>query len=334
MSPLNLIIPAGVAPEMKLLFLARALRALCDGYVAILLPAYLLALGLGTLEVGLISTATLLGSATLTLTVGAWGYRFHHRVLLLAAATLMMLTGFGLAGLSSFWPLLLVAFVGTINPSSGDVSVFLPLEHARIAEAAQGDERTKVFARYSLIGALFAAVGALAAGLPDVMVGQGMDNLMALRLMFVFYGCTGIIVWWLYQRIPEPPPHEQPAPPQPLGESRKTVFKLAALFSVDAFAGGFIVNTLLSLWLFQKFNLSLASAGHFFFWAGLFTAFSQLAAPWVAKRIGLLNTMVFTHIPASILLIIAAFTPSLFWVLVLLLVRALLSQMDVPTRSA
>jgi len=194
MSPLNLIIPAGVAPEMKLSFMARALRGLCDGYVAILLPAYLLALGLGTLEVGVISTATLLGSATLTLTVGAWGYRFHHRVLLLAAAMLMMLTGFGLAGLSSFWPLLLVAFVGTINPSSGDVSVFLPLEHARIAEAAQGDERTKVFARYSLIGALFAAVGALAAGLPDVMVSQGMDNLMAMRMMFVLYGCTGIIV--------------------------------------------------------------------------------------------------------------------------------------------
>jgi MFS family permease len=339
MTPLNLIIPTGIAPEIKSLFLARALRALCDGYVAILLPAYLLALGLGTLEVGLISTATLLGSATLTLTVGAWGYRFHHRVLLLAAATLMMLTGFGMAGLSSFWPLLLVAFVGTINPSSGDVSVFLPLEHARIAEAAQGDARTKIFARYSLIGALFAAVGALAAGLPDVMVSQGMDNLMALRMMFVIYGCTGIIVWWLYQRIPEPPPHEllpheQQAPPQPLGESRKTVFKLAALFSVDAFAGGFIVNTLLSLWLFQKFDFSLASAGHFFFWAGLVTAFSQLAAPWVAKRIGLLNTMVFTHIPASILLIIAAFTPSLFWVLFLLLVRALLSQMDVPTRSA
>jgi MFS family permease len=323
-----------VAPEIKLLFVARALRALCDGYVAILLPAYLLALGLGTLEVGIISTATLLGSAALTLTIGAWGHRFHHRALLLAAASLMMVTGLGLAGLSSFWPLLLVAFIGTINPSSGDVSVFLPLEHARIAEAAQGDERTAVFARYSLIGALFAAVGALAAGLPDVLVAQGVESLTALCLMFVLYGVVGVAVWVLYQRIPEPPPHERPAPPQPLGESRQTVIKLAALFSVDAFAGGFIVNTLLSLWLLQKFNLSLAAAGHFFFWAGLLTAFSQLAAPWVAKRIGLLNTMVFTHIPASILLIIAAFTPSLPWVLFLLLVRALLSQMDVPTRSA
>ena len=329
-----MILPAGAAPEVRLLLAGRALRAFVDGYVAVLLPAYLLALGFGTWAVGLLSTATLLGSALATLAVGAWGHRFHHRNLLLAAALLMAATGLAFAGLTSFWPLLLVAFMGTLNPSSGDVSVFLPLEHTRLAEAAQGEARTALFARYSLIGALFAALGALAAAVPDLLLEQGIDRVAALRGMFAVYGVAGLAVWLLYRKLPEPPPHERPAPPEPLGVSRGVVIRLAALFSVDAFAGGLVVNSLLALWLFQRFDLSLAAAGSFFFWAGLLTALSQLAAPWVAGRIGLLNTMVFTHIPASICLILAALAPSLPLALGLLLLRSALSQMDVPTRSA
>src|SRR5213592_2886535 len=133
---------------------ARALRAFADGFIAVVLPAYLLALGLGQLEVGVISTSTLLGSALATLAIGRWGNRFSIRRLLLGAALLMAATGLGFAGFASFWPLLLVAFVGTLNPSSGDVSVFLPLEHARLADAARGDARTALFARYSVLGAL------------------------------------------------------------------------------------------------------------------------------------------------------------------------------------
>ena len=153
--------------------------------------------------------------------------------------------------------------------------------------------------------------------------------------MFLLYAGLGGMVWLLYRRLPEPAAaHVLPAPPAPLGPSRGIVLKLAALFSLDAFAGGLVVNALLSLWLFQRFGVSLTAAGAFFFWAGLLTAVSQLAAPWVAKRIGLLNTMVFTHIPASLLLILAAFAPTLGLALGLLLARALLSQMDVPTRSA
>jgi MFS family permease len=329
-----MILPAGVAPEARLLLIGRALRAFCDGYVAVLLPAYLLALGFGIWEVGVLSTATLLGSALATLAVGAWGHRFHHRSLLLGAALLMAATGLAFAGLSSFWPLLLIAFVGTMNPSSGDVSVFLPLEHARLADAAHGDTRTDLFARYSLTGALFAAFGALAAAVPDTLVPLGIERLATLRGMFVVYGVAGLLVWHLYRRLPEPAPRDKPAPPVPLGISRPTVLRLAALFSVDAFAGGLVVNSLLALWLFQRFDLSLAAAGHFFFWAGLFSAFSQLAAPWVARRIGLLNTMVFTHIPANIFLVLAALAPTLELALGLLLLRSLLSQMDVPTRSA
>lgn len=328
-----MILPAGVAPEARLLLIGRALRAFCDGYVAVLLPAYLLALGFGIWEVGVLSTATLLGSALATLAVGAWGHRFHHRSLLLGAALLMAATGLAFAGLSSFWPLLLVAFVGTMNPSSGDVSVFLPLEHARLAEAAHGDTRTALFARYSLTGALFAALGALAAAMPDALVPLGIERLAALRGMFVVYGAAGLLVWALYLRLPQPALHQRPVP-IPLGVSRPTVLKLAALFSVDAFAGGLVVNSLLALWLFERFDLSLAAAGQFFFWSGLFSAFSQLAAPWVAKRIGLINTMVFTHIPANVFLVLAALAPTLELALGLLLLRALLSQMDVPTRSA
>lgn len=334
MGRLRWLLPDGVDHVVVPLLIGRALRAFVDGYVAVLLPAYLLALGLGVWEVGFLSTATLLGSALATLAVGAWGHRFQQRHLLLGAAVLMITTGLAFAGLSSFWPLLLVAFVGTLNPSSGDVSVFLPLEHARLAESAEGNTRTSLFARYSLLGAMFAAFGALAAAVPEWLTAQAaFAHLDALRVMFVFYALVGVVVWWLYRGLPKVPVHDQSSP-APLTSSRPVVVRLAALFSIDAFAGGLVVNTLLALWLFQRFELSLSSAGQFFFWAGLLTAVSQLAAPWVAKRIGLLNTMVFTHIPANLCLIMAALAPNLPMALGLLLLRALLSQMDVPTRGA
>ncbi len=298
-----------------------------------MLPAYLLALGFDVWSVGVLSTATLAGSAAMTLAVGAWGHRVAQHRLLSAAALLMIATGLGFAGLSQFWPLLLVAFVGTLNPSSGDVSVFLPLEHAQLAAAAQGDARTRLYARYSLLASLAAAVGALAAALPTWFAARaGIELLSALRLMFVAYAFVGLLILLLYRRLPEPA--AEVAAPSALGPSRGIVVKLALLFSVDAFAGGLVLNSLLSLWLMQRFDLSLAAAGAFFFWTGLLAAASMLAAPWVAKRIGLLNTMVFTHLPANVALIAAAFAPTLPAAIALLLFRALLSQMDVPTRTA
>ncbi|UUZ75783.1 MFS transporter [Polaromonas sp. P1(28)-13] len=187
------LLPGGTEPSALTLLGAKALRAFGDGYMAVLLPAYLLAIGLGTLEVGIVSTATMLGSALATLAVGAWGYRFAGRRLLRGAALLMVATGLCFASLSSFWPLLIVALVGTLNPSSGDVSVFLPLEHARLAAAAQGNARTALFARYSLLGALCAALGALAAAVPDWMVRHtGLARLDALRGMFVVYAALGL----------------------------------------------------------------------------------------------------------------------------------------------
>lgn len=330
------LIPAGVTPFVRLLLTGRALREFADGYVSVLLPAYLLALGFGTWEVGALASTTLFGSAAATLAVGAWGHRFHYRRLLLGAAALMAMTGFAFAASSAFWVLLLIAFVGTLNPSSGDVSLFLPLEHARLAEAAPGGARTAVFARYSLLGALFAALGALAAALPEQLVANiGMTRLDALRAMFALYGLIGCSVWLLYRRLPEPHADRQAHPPGvALGPSRAVVPRLAGLFAVDSFAGGLVVNSLLALWLFQRFDLSLAAAGAFFFWSGLLSAVSQLATPHLARRIGLVNTMVFTHIPASLCLILAAFANSSAAALGLLLLRALCSQMDVPARSA
>ncbi len=330
----RLLAPRGADPVARLLVAGRALRAFVDGYVAVLLPAYLLALGFDVWSVGVLSTATLLGSALATLAVGAWGHRFAQRRLLAAAALLMTATGLGFAGLSQFWPLLLVAFVGTLNPSAGDVSVFLPLEHARLAGAAKADVRTALFARYSLLASLAAAFGALAAAVPGWLARhEAIDLLGAMRLMFVAYAAVGLATLWLYRRLPEPST-EAAASKSALGASRGIVFKLAALFSVDAFAGGLVLNSLMSLWLMQRFDLSLAGAGTFFFWSGLLTAASMLAAPWVARRIGLLNTMVFTHIPANLCLIAAALAPNLPLALALLFARAALSQMDVPTRTA
>ena len=322
------------AVEVRHLLIGRGLRAFADGFVAVLLPAYLIALGFGQFDVGVISTATLAGSAAATLALGAIGHRWAPRRLLLGAALLMAATGLGFVGFSSFWPLLVVAFVGTLNPSSGDVSVFLPLEHARLANAASGEQRTVLFARYSLTGALCAAVGALAAALPAWLTFQtSLSHLGALRVMFGLYALIGMLVWCLYRTLPAANEHVA-TPPAPLLASRPIVVKLAALFSVDSFAGGLVVNSLLSLWLFERFGFSVAQAGVFFFWTGLLAAGSQIAAPWVARKVGLLNTMVFTHIPANLCLIAAALVGDVHVALGLLFVRSALSQMDVPTRSA
>jgi MFS family permease len=319
----------------RTLIAGRALRGFVDGSVAVLLPAYLLALGRSEFEVGVIGSATLAGSAAATLALGACGHRASPRTLLLGAALLMTATGLGFAGTSAFAPLLIIAFVGTLNPGSGDVSVFLPLEHARLAaHAADAGDRTDLFARYSLAGALSAALGALSAAVPGWLEAQwAWPRLQALRSIFVVYAAIGLALWWLYRSLP-PQIAGAAARPAPLGPSRAIVVRLAALFSVDAFAGGLVINSLVSLWLMQRFGLSLAGAGVFFFCTGLLAAASQLAAPWLARRIGLVNTMVFTHLPANVCLIGAALAPSLSWALALLLLRALLSQMDVPTRTA
>ena len=313
---------------------ARALRDFGDGFVAVLLPVYLVALGFSPLEVGIIATAALLGSALLTVATGILGARYDYRQLLLAASSLMIATGVAFAVVQDYALLLVVAFAGTINPSAGSVSVFVPVEHAVLAREVADAARTRIFARYSLVGALAGAVGALAAAIPDLLSPLHLDQLTAIKAMFVFYAVLGVFGSLVYARIPPRRPSPGSVTPAALGPSRQIVFKLAALFSLDAFAGGFVVQSLLALWLFEKFDMSLAAAGVFFFWSGLFSAFSFPVAAWLSRHIGLINTMVFTHIPSSIALILAAMAPTLPTALALLLIRAALSQMDVPTRSS
>jgi MFS family permease len=329
------LLPSDTPAEARVLLWGRGLRAFGDGFVSLLLPVYLTVLGIDEVGVGILTTATLAGSAALTLLVGFIAHRFGHRLLLLAATLMMIGTGVGFALETRFWPLVLIGFVGTLNPSSGDVSLFLPLEQAMLAESVSDRSRTSIFAAYSLVGSLVAALGALAAALPELAIGLlPVDIVKAIQAMFAFYALLGFASYMLYRRLPERREQSRTAPLQPLGPSRRIVLMLAALFSLDAFGGGFIVQSLLALWLFKRFGLTLAEAGSFFFWSGLLAAFSYLAAARIARRIGLINTMVFTHLPSNLLLIAVPFAPSLWLALLLLLLRAALSSMDVPARTS
>jgi MFS family permease len=319
--------------DIVLLYIARGVRGFGDGFAIIILPAYLSAIGFDTGQIGLIVSASLLGTALLTLAVGFIAPRHDLRNLLLGGAVLMACTGVAFPNVNFLVVIAIVAFVGTINPSTGDLGVLVPLEHAMLAQGVPDHERTRTFARYSLIGALSMAAGSLAAALPDFMAFANIDKISAFKIMFYAYAALGIVCAALYRRLPHAHMKER-RPSAPLGPSRRVVYKLAALFSLDAFAGGFVVQSLLALWLFKRFDMSLSAASVFFFWTSTLSAFSYPVAAWLSTRFGLVNTMVFTHIPSSIFLIAAAFSPSLILALALLLVRAALSQMDVPTRTS
>jgi MFS family permease len=325
-------VPAQQRSGINLIFTARALRGFGDGFAAIILPAYLAAIGYSSLAIGIVAAAALLGSAALTILIGFIAPRHDLRNFLLLAAALMVATGLAFPAAEHIVFVAAVAFIGTINPSSGDSGVFVPLEHAMLARGVADAERTRAFARYSLIGAFAAAAGALAASTPDFLARAGIGEIAAFRIMFYAYAFLGVLGALLYRRLPHAQAEETRA--TPLGPSRMIVYRLAALFSLDSFAGGFAVQSLVALWLFERFELSLAAAGSFFFWSNVLAALSYPIAARLAKRIGLVNTMVFTHIPSSICLILAAFAPNLPVVLGLLLVRSALSQMDVPTRTS
>ena len=320
-------------PDLRRVLLARSLRAFGDGYVAILLPFYLVRLGFEPTAVGAITAATLLGSALATLALGRFAHSFSRRAGLTGASLLMAFTGLAFAGLENFWWLMLVAFVGTLNPSGGDVSLFLPLEHTVVAHVAPDEERTRFFAYYAFVGALCGALGALCLGALDwldALVGP----LASVRLLFILYALLGLATWGVYAGVSPRIEANGDGAKAPLGPSRIRVYGLAALFSVDSFAGGLIVNALLALWLSERFGASPGELGAIFFSTSACSAVSYFAAAPLARRFGLLNTMVFTHIPSSVLLILAAFAPALWMMVVLLVFRALLSQMDVPTRSS
>jgi MFS family permease len=328
-------LPPETSQDARVLLTARGLRAFGDGFVSILLPVHLAQLGLSNLQIGAVATATLLGSAALTLLVGFNAHRIGRRALLLRASLLMVITGLGFAFLRDFWPLLLIAFLGTINPSSGDVSIFLPTELALLPQTTSDAQRTALFARFSMTGSLVAAFGALCAGGPTWLAAQADVPLdLGIDLMFVVYALLGVVALFLYRRLSPAVEPDKEKPPSALGPSKRTVYSLAALFSLDSFGSGLAVQSLLALWLFQRFGFAVTTTGLIFFWTGILSALSALLAVRISRRIGLINTAVFTHLPANACLMLAPFMPTVELSVLLLLVRSLFSQMDVPVRNS
>jgi MFS family permease len=328
-------LPPGTSPDAALILAARGVRAFTDGYVALLVPYYLTLLGYSALQVGAIATATLLGSGILTLLAGLFAYRFRLHTLLATACLLMLATGLGFAVITDFWPLLMIAAIGALNPSGGDAGAFTPLEHTVLSHSVASEQRTVLFSRYSTVGQLVGALGALTAAVPGLLAQWGVLELKAaVQVMFAAYGLMAFVVLAIYRRLAIGGAHGDESRGAPLGPSRRVVYRLAALFSLDGFGGGFAVNSLLALWLFLRFDLPVETAGTIFFCTGMLAAVSFLAAPAIARRIGLINTMVFTHLPSNIFCVIVPFMPTLELALLFLFLRALLSSMDVPTRSS
>ena len=330
------ILPVGASADAAVLFTTRGVRAFGDGLVSVVLPGYLVAFGLSGTQIGAVLTATLLGSAILTLGVGLGGHQLDRRRILSVAALLMMATGLGFAVASSLAALLVVGFVGTLNPSGGDVSIFLPTEQALLPATAPDNQRTALFGRYSLIGSGVAALGSLAAVVPGKIADfTGVSAVATQRGVMVLYAGLGVTVGLLYRRLsPAIEAESDRRSRVGLGPSKSIVYRLAALFSLDSLGGGFVVQSLLALWLFRRFGLSVGTAGIIFFWSGLLSGVSALLAVRVAKRIGLVRTMVFTHLPANALLMLTPFLGDVRLAVGCLLARSVLSQMDVPARTS
>ena len=316
-----------ITADGRRLIAARGVRGFADGLVAVSLSAFLtIELGYSAARTGLIVTGMLVGSAGLTLATGLAGSRFRRRSLLLAGTVVMILTGLVYAAADTFWILLAVGIVGTINPSSGDVSVFQPLEQSLLPMTTTDAGRSALFARYTFGGALLAAIGSAAAGLPEKLG-------ISATSVFVAYSVAGVIVSFVYSTLSA---ELEPAAsrPQPLGPSKRMVYRLAALFSLDALGGGFVVQSLLALWLFRRHDFTVADAGLTLGAMGVLAAASGFIAVRIEKRLGPIKTMAFTHMPAQILLIGAALMPNGTLAVLCLLGRSLLSSMDVPVRNA
>jgi predicted MFS family arabinose efflux permease len=323
-------VPNDVVP----LVAARGLRGFADGVVSVLLAGHLQRLGFSAFQIGAIVTGTLFGSAALTVAVAILGHRLHRRTVLFGACALMLATGVGFAALGAFGPLLIIAVAGTLNPSSGDVSVFLPVEQAALAEVVPSRELTRTFAWYNLSGTILGAIGALASGLPAATAARfGVAIDTADRAAFLGYAAVAVAIGALYQQL-SPRVESREVRAQPLTTSRRIVLRLAALFSLDSFGGGFAVQSLLVLWLNRRFGLSVQTTGAIFFVAGLLAAFSQFLAARLAVRIGRVRTMVYTHLPANLFLVLAGVMPTAELAVFCLLVRMALSQMDVPARQS
>lgn len=348
-----------IPTDTRLLFSTRVLRLFGYGFLSVILALYLGQLGLSEVSIGLLFTLTLLGDTVISLWITTNADRFGRRRMLIAGAVLMILAAVLFAVTRNYYLLLLAAMIGVISPSGNEVGPFLSIEQASLTQLVPDRQRTGIFAWYNLAGSFATATGALVGGgLAQLLQGLGYTPVMSYRVVVLGYGLVGLIMIGLFRRLstnieapaielravpgaapastPADNPGEEPAPHRFLGlyRSQKVVFRLAALFSLDSFAGGFVIQSMMALWFSLRFGVEPAVLGAIFFGANILAGISALSAAWVAGKIGLINTMVFTHLPSNVLLILVPFMPNLTLAIALLLIRFSISQMDVPTRQS
>ncbi len=330
--------------DVPVLFASRILRLFAYGFLSVVLVLYLVASGLSEGRIGLLLTLTLVGDAVVSLYITTTADRVGRRRMLLVGAGLMVFAGVLFATTSSFLPLLVGATLGVISPSGNEVGPFLAIEQAALADSVPADERPGVFAWYTLAGSFATAAGALAGGgLAQVLQSAGAAPLASYRAVVLGYALIGGLLVPVFLRLSpavEPPVTRVEGRPAylhaglGLGPSRGNVLRLAGAFSVDSFAGGFIVQAFVAYWFHLRFGVAPAGLGTIFFAANLLAGASALLATRLARRIGLLNTMVVTHIPSNVLLFAVPLMPTLPLAIAVLLLRFSISQMDVPTRQA
>jgi MFS family permease len=326
----------------RLLFATRCVRLFGYGLISVLLVLYLAEVGLSDPRIGLLLTLTLAGDTAVSLLITTNADRVGRRNMLRFGALLLVLAGVVFALTGAFWLLLLAAIVGVISPSGNEVGPFLPIEQAALSQVVTGEHRTAVFAWYNLAGSLSTALGALAGGTAvDLARSAGLPPLASFRVVFLAYAAVGAVLAALFLLVSsrvEPPAGAASRPARPvflgLHRSKRVVFKLSSLFALDAFAGGFVVQSIAAYWFFVRFGVSPTTLGAIFFGANLLAGVSALAAASLARRIGLVETMVFTHIPSNVLLILVPLMPNLPLAITVLLLRFCISQMDVPTRQS
>ena len=312
--------------DLTLLFTTRVVRLFAYGFLSVVLVLYLTNVGLDERQIGLLLSLTLAGDVLVSLYLTTRSDVLGRRRTLIAGALLMAASGAVFASSSAFPLLLIAATVGVISPSGNEVGPFLPIEQVALAEVANTRDHTALFAWYQLSGSFATAMGALACGM-----------FRDLHAIIVTYALLGIVLAALFSRLSPAIETQNRTTPRTLfrvHHSRGIVFRLSTLFALDSFAGGLIVQSVLAWWFYRRFGLSPAILGSIFFAANILAGISALAAAWIARRIGLLNTMVFTHLPSNVLLLMIPFMPTLPLAIAVLLLRFSISQMDVPTRQA
>ena len=332
--------PMTLSRDGRLIFATRAVRMFGYGLASIVLVLYLAALGLPDPAIGALLTATLLGDAAISLWLTTHADRAGRRRVLIVGALLMCLAGVGFAATSAVPVLILAATIGVISPSGNEVGPFLAVEQASLSQTIADRARTRVFAWFNLTGSFATAAGALAGGgIAGALMASGRTPVDAYRAVIVVYACLGLLLAALFWQVS--PKIEVAEPPNPslvrrlgLHRSGGIVARLSALFALDAFGGGLVVQSLVAYWFHLRFGADVAVLGVVFFLANLLAGISALAAVWIADRIGLIRTMVVTHLPSNILLALVPLMPTLPLAIVVLLARFSISQMDVPTRQS